>query len=371
MKIRHRYLLILISIFFLSCTSMVKNQITPLSSIDIDFPITEKLEFEYFNKYDIFRGGFCVVDDSVLWSFKQGGGDFGSCYNLHTGEKLSIIASKGRAAYELIQLDEFNIIGDSVQLCIGQNTIKTFAKRDIIENVPLGDRKFSVTIVPDSIWVRRMTKLSNGSVLATILPAFSEEEKANLSEFNRKSVAILNNMEADSYETINYESFDIEKAEKMELPANDLIKCAYADGYIEIRDDDMAVFSVNNQFILYTFDIKRRKVVSEKKYTNVQRIGGQGSLGTKNDRKLNINVMKTNNQNILCIVSGYLSEKDKNSKLFKKAIFVFDWNLNPIKKFDLPEKENGYYILSNDGSAVYFCDFTEDNLTLHKADLNI
>ena len=88
----------------------------------------------------------------------------------------------------------------------------------------MGERTFSVTIVPDSIWVRRMVKLPNGSVLATIIPALSESEQTEINEFNKKSVTIFNNEEANSYETINYGSFDLEKAKGMELPANDLNK---------------------------------------------------------------------------------------------------------------------------------------------------
>ena len=83
------------------------------------------------------------------------------------------------------------------------NMIKTFGKRDIIDNVPMGERKFTVTIVPDSIWVRRMVKLPNGFVLATLMPAFSESEKVEMNEFNQKSIAIFNNKEAKFYETIN------------------------------------------------------------------------------------------------------------------------------------------------------------------------
>ena len=85
--------------------------------------------------------------------------------------------------------------------------------------------------------MRRMAKLPNGSVLATIMPALSEFEQAKMSKFNKKSVAIFNNKEANSY--------DLEKAKGFELPANDLIKCAYADGSVEVKGDDMAVFSVS------------------------------------------------------------------------------------------------------------------------------
>lgn len=83
---------------------------------------------------------------------------------------------------------------------------------------------------------------------------------------------------------------------------------------------------------------------------------------------MNIYSVETNDKYILCSVQGYLCEKDK---LYKKAIYVFDWELNPIKKFDLPERKNGYYTISSDCSAVYFCDYNVEGLTLYKADLNI
>ena len=370
MTIKNQFVLLLIGIAFFSCNS-AKNSITPISNMDTDFPVTEKLEFKPFKKYDILVKGGCVIDDSVLWHFEKGKLDFGSCYDLNTGEKLSVIASRGKAADELAELEWFNIVGDSVLLYAARNTIKTFAKKDIVNNMPAGERIFSVTTAPDSILVSRMTKLPNGSALATIRPIlFYDIGKRN--EINKKSVVIFNNTEANAYETITYNSFDIEKAKGKQLATNDLIKYAYAQGSIVVKDNDTAVFSVNHQFILYTFDINNGNVVNEKRYTKIQReTGEEASFTTINDRNLSIGSMKVNDKYILCGVDGYLSEKDKESGLRKKAIFVFDWNLNPIKKFDLPNRKKGYYTISNDCSSVYFCQYNKEGLTLYKADLTI
>ncbi len=46
----------LIGIFFLVVIARSKNQIIPISNIDTDFPVTEKLEFKPFNKFDILKG---------------------------------------------------------------------------------------------------------------------------------------------------------------------------------------------------------------------------------------------------------------------------------------------------------------------------
>lgn len=372
MKNKALFLLLLVAISFFCCKSAIEIPAIPISNIDIDFPITETLEFKPFNKYDIFTEGFRVIDDSILWSFEEGKYDFGSCYNLDTGEKLATIVSRGRAANELTRLEYFDIIGDSVLLYAGQNTIKTFAKKDIIDNIPMGERKFSVITAPDSILVYRMAKLPNGSVLATIEPALDEFNKGKINEFNQKSVALFTNKEANSYETINYESFDIEEAESAELSTNDLIKCAYSNGAIGVKNSDMAVFSVWGQFILYTFDIKNGNVVNEKRYTKMQRTtGGKGTFKTTNDRHLSIEYMQTNDKYIMCAVYGYLSEEDRKNKLTKAAIFVFDWELNPIKRFDFSVPQNIYYTISKDCSSVYSCELNEEGLLLYKADLNI
>lgn len=142
----------------------------------------------------------------------------------------------------------------------------------------MGERQFSLTTIPDSILVSRMTKLPNGSVLATIRPSIFEYEQTKMNEFNQKSIAIFNDKEVNSYETIDYENFDIKKAGDKELSSNDLVKIAYSDGHIEIRNNDMAVFSVSNQFILYTFDINDGNVLNEKIYTKMQRIKRNKSL---------------------------------------------------------------------------------------------
>ena len=367
MKTKTQFLLLLIGISFLSCTGTVKNSTVCISNMDTDFPITEELEFKPFNKYDILTQGRYVIDDSILWSFERGDHDLGSCYNLHTGKRLSTIASKGRAANEFTALAGFKMIDDSIQFYEGFRTIKTFAKKDIIDNVPMGERKFSLVTVPDSIWAQEMVKLPNGSVLATIhLAPFADQE---VNEINQKSVALFNGKEAGGYETIKYESFENKEVRSDEMPINERIKGAYARGSIEIKGNDMAAFSVYNQFILYTLDLKSGNVVNEKRYMTPH--AGDTNVSRIDDWSLDIAYMQSNDKYILCAVSEY--ERDENSLLQRKnkAIFVFDWELNPIKKINLPLMENGYHIISNDCRAVYLCEFAEDGLVLQKADLNL
>lgn len=134
----------------------------------------------------------------------------------------------------------------------------------------------------------------------------------------------------------------------------------------------MAVFAVNGQFLLYTFDFNSGKVKNVKRYTKILPINGGQDVC--NDMKLRVESLEVTDNHIFCLVNGYFSEADKQSKTRRSAIFVFDWDLKPIKKFELPALAKGLYTIPMDGSAVYFKQVDKEkkeNTLLYKADLKI
>lgn len=382
-KITQSLLASLIGLFLFSCNNTGKF---PLSNIDTDFAVAEQLDFELYKQLKVMHDNFMddlittcninVVDDSVLWFVEPFDKEEGlsTCYNLNTGKPLAAIASRGKAPHEVEGLTGFKIAGDSVYFYEGRkNTIKTFLKQDIIRNVPVEDKKVSVTTFPDSVWVSRMTKLPNGSVIATIRPPF-EFEKNNVNEINKNSVVVWNNQEMKGYQTIDYASFDVKKRKRTDIPANDLIKWTYAQGFIETRGNDLAVIASNDQFMLYTFDVTTGKVLDEKRYTPVEYSNEEFCFLSTNDMQQSILALQTNDEYIVCKVGGYFNAEDKEYEVYQEAIFVFDWNLNPIKRFDLPDLgQKGYFSISNDARSVYFNDFSGEvfTLTLYRADLKL
>lgn len=372
------FLLFLIGITFFSCES-AKNPMDFISNIDTDFPITEKLEFKPFNKYDILTDEYCMIDDSVLWNF-FGSGErsvVGYCYDLNTGKQLSTIAMKGNAANEFTSVYFFHnkMMGDSIQLdthISGRFGLKTFAKKDIIENKPMNERGFSVVTAPETIKAGRMIKLPNGSLLVTIRGTQGESPQPKESDINYKSIAILTGNEVKAYDPIDYDSFDL-KMTSRELEQNEpkyMIKNDYASADIEIKGNDVAAFSVLYQFILYTLDLNSGNVIKEKRYTNM--VSSGVSHYTTNDMEMRMGLMESNDKYIFCPVSGYFSKEDKELKLKKRALFVFDWDLNPIKRFELPSEKESFYIISTDCSSIYLgVSSEEEGLILSKADLKI
>lgn len=365
------FILFLIGISFFSCNNN-KNSIITISNIDADFPSSEKLEFKSFNKYDSLDKGGCMIDDSILWYFSRYDKDnIGFCYNLNTGEKLSTIAMKGKAAHEFIDciFNYSKMTNDSIQLYTGLRTIKTFSKKDIVENKPMNEREFSVTTINDSISTQKFIKLPNGNAVATIGGEIDKNSLPEKYDINNKSIAIINNNKVKGYQTIDYDSFDVKVPDSKDFGSKAVIKNAYLQGSIENRGNDLAVFSVRYQFILYTLDLNRGNVIKEKRYTNMQM--GQSFSQTTNDMEMRIIAMKSDDKYIYCVVEAYFSKEDKELGILKKALFVFDWDLNPIKRFDLPNEKNTQHIISADCKSIYISEFTEEGLILKKADLDI
>lgn len=377
MKRKLQALSFFIPILFFGCDGTSKNSATAILDVNADFPTSEKIEFKPLNKYNILEAGGCLIEGSTLWYLMDDNNTLGFCYDLSTGEKISTIGTIGKAAYEFTTCpDFFSFVGDSLQFYTSRNEIKTFSKKDIIENIPVAERKFSVTSTPDSIYVGSLIKLPNGSVIATISSEMGNLIPMYNNDFNKNQIAIYNSNEAKSYKVIDYNSFDIDKIDRSEMPegltVEGIIESSYFSANIKVRGNDTAIFSVEDQFMLYTFDINSGKVVNEKRYTKMDKVTKGGRI--MNDRNLTIARMESNDKHILCFVDGYFSNEDKEARLRKTEIFVFDWDLNPVKRFDLPalkDEDASYYTVSIDCSSLYLCEYTEDGLALSKADLNL
>lgn len=378
MKKRILSLLLFYSTSILFCHSTTKATNPPLSNINTDFPSTQKLDLILFKEYDFLPYGPHYIEGSILWYFKDNSRDCGSCYDLNTGKKLSVIATKGDAPHELTKLETFAITNDFVLLYPQTHTIKAFAKKDIVNNIPPENRKYTATTIPKDILTYNITMLPNGSILATIEPPLMKFGKNKREDINKNSVVIINNNNIKSYQTIKYDSFDIPKIDFMGIKTNDLIKQDYAQGKTATKGNDIAVFSVRNQFILYTLDLNNGKVTNEKRYTKMQISQPDNDmvqLSTFNDMSLNVINIASNDQYIFCHVTGYFNEKNKQAALLKEMLFVFDWNLKPIKKFELTafrKEKDGHYLISKDCRSVYFCERTkEGRLTLYRANINM
>lgn len=357
-------LFLLVVIFLIGCGPSIKHIDGIVSNIEKDFPVTEKLDFHKFAGFPITETGFSVIKDSTLWLMSfESNNTVGTCYHLYNGEKIADVAFMGRAQNEISSLDIFQILDDVVAIQSGY-LLKMFDTQQILDNVPMEDRHVSIVNVPDSMPCRYMWKLPNStSVIATL---DVEMRGANLS-VSKIPMIVLDGKNIRSFQTFDTDSFGWDVDDDTKKAALKLVQREFAQGEMVFRKDSVGAHFMNGQFVFYTFDVNQGTVLNEKRYTEVG-CSDDGSRLT-NEQGLSVVWAKASSQHIVCLVKGYLTTADREAKLSKTALYVFDWNLNPLKKFDLSPIERGYYVVDEELKNVYSCEFDEGGLTLNKAPL--
>ena len=357
---------------FLSLSCEDKSSISTTLDFNKEFTVIENLELKQFNEYDAISSfPNVMVDSSILWFFDLvNRNNIGCCFDLNTGKKLSTIGTIGNAKYEFTDAPySSGIVEDSIQFLIHRRYIKTCLISDILENKPMGERQFSITPIPDSINTYVVIKLPNNSVIS-LFNSFRSSTNVN-----KKQVVVFNDSCATYYDLINYESPDIKEIIDFDSGLDKDLKSCYTNGSIIINGNDKAIVSVYGQFILNLLDLKSKKVIKETKFTDFMAAskvpGVIMSEPIQNEMKLRVVRMYSNEKYLFCIVDGYFSEEDKLNKKSQDVIFAFDWDLNPIKRYNLPDLKGLFYFISNDCKYVYEYSETENGFALSRAALNI
>lgn len=396
MKKRYRFLWLLFGIFIFDSHLAVCSSPPTRLNMNTDFTVVEKVELKPFKTYDGLKAWHTwIIDGSLLYVIDHDPwNDLGTCYDFDTGKKLSVLAKHGKAPYELsdkISYKTIHVTKDFIvfvpaktiaktvsnkYIPVRENAIKVFAKKDMINNVPVKDRKVIIPAFPDSVWVEQATILPNGAIVAIMpppAPDLQKLEKDARTGMEKKTLMVLGQKGVTYHETLPGDGFpEYNPSLGSKFTPYVTMKRSNARGLFRTRGNDMAVFAVDGQFMLYTFDFNSGKVKNVKRYTDILPLNGGNEVG--NDMGLRVVCLEVTDNHIFCLVSGYFSEADKQSKTDRSAVFVFDWNLKPIKKFELPKLTKGYYTIPMDGSAVYFKQVDKENdknTLLYKADLKI
>lgn len=361
----HSKLLLLATFLMLSCLPQKNKDNDNTSNLYTDFPNSSELIFNSIFSLDIQRNGAAFINDSTLWHFEMNNDNLGYCHDLNNMKKLSAIITKGKASYELSELGTINFVGDSIQFGT-QHLIKSFSIKDIENNLAINERGFSEYFIPQNIKINRGYKLSNGDVIGTIPPLSNEEFDAS-----SNNLVLISKDDTKYYNTINYLDYGFSDSE-LNSSVGKEIKQRFSECLIGTMRTDKAIFALTEpNLAFYTFDLQNGKVLNRKQYAKYNaRIEGNSCYLT-NDLNLRCEKMMSNDNYICFHVSGYFSEVDKENSDRKEAFLIFDWDLNPIKRFDLKKRKNGYYTMSNDCKKAYFCEHSKNGFLLHIAKTNL
>lgn len=338
---------ILSILFLLASCSFPKQEDVLIHKIDVDFPAVDTIAMDHKQTLILLRlPREIIIKDTTLFvlGFEDNDVNVGLCYSINSGDVLTPIINRGRAANEIAtQSYSLKIMShrDTIQFVdLISREIKSISLDDIITK-PMGEREFSKTNVPTTIKSFNYKKIDNSVIIgcnsngdndakyfvldSSKITMFGEYNKEIL--VSRVNQEITNNIAAAQYDPIF---------------ANWGSKVISADA---------------RGITLELINAKTKSVVKDRFYTKFT--FGEQVENTFSGDPVDIYTEKvycTENK-IYCIVKqiNKIKSKEKRREYVDVFILSFDWNLNPIKKYYVGTS-NFYgfkYFMSQDCNKIY------------------
>lgn len=333
-----------------SCTSYTKD----VHDIDKDFPTTDTLSFEPIKTFNIDQEviDFTVMD-SAVFIVEMGSENFGHCYNINTGEVISTLVSKGSAQNELIKnpLSGIRIKDGNVYFSNQGGVIKKFSTNEILTK-PLGERKVDIISPPNEVATMSYIETGNNELFGTPLPNMNDD-------FYRYFISVKDSV--IYLEKLNEKYKASKNITDKNLSQAPIISCAF-------ENYNNKVVTADYGMMLQIVDLKKRIIENERFYNKIE-VDGKGRLKSNEFTVANV---KCNEKYIYfrTIRSDFSKTTDKD--VYNMYVYVFDWNLNPVKKyfagaFNYKKTRNN---ISHDGNNYYYMTVSdEDKQVLYKAEI--
>lgn len=350
----------LLSILLLlaSCSSTEQEDIL-IHNIDIDFPTADTVIMGHKLTLGIYRDiREIIIKDTTLFALDFGNNNenIGFCYSLNSGNVITPIINRGRAANEIAtQSFSLDIMShrDTIQFIdFALREIKSIFLDDILTK-PMGERQISKINVPTTIKSLSYKKIDNSVVIGYNLKGdnnakyfiFDSSKVTMFGDYNKKILVsnvnqkITNNIAAGQYSPI-------------------FASC----GSKVISADESGV-------TLELIDTNTKSIVKDRFYTKF-------TFGEQMENIVDIITEKvycTENE-IYCIVKQMdkIKSKEIGRKYVDVFILTFDWDLNPIKKYYVGSSKSldFKYFMSQDCKKIYCLSTGGEEQTLFEGTIN-
>lgn len=352
---RKNYLLFLL--LLASCATAPKSVDTfTLEDIDKDFPKTDTIALTHRGTFNILPMIYSfMIQDSVMFSFEENPENFGYCYSINCGEKLSVILNKGKAKNEMSNLFHANIriFKDSIQFTdTNLSNMTTFSVKDIITK-PIGDREFSIVDGSKFMSPSYFMKVDNNIIFGNT-DVGCDHPNANYFIYDGDSVTYL--------KEIKKEIFEMEENSEYIL---NRVRMSFTPRYASHKN---RVATVDNAGImLKVIDVDKKTVETERNYNKFNY-----DYLAKTSNGLNTKMISCNSEKIYCLSVKSIKQEngeDRSKKRYECFIFTFDWKLNPLKKHYIGtfSSQNSRYYLSENGKKVYLMTLNDEKQELFEA----
>lgn len=341
-----------------SCASSDTKQIeVVIHDIDVDFPTADTITIPsspiqtfYINSLI----GSIHIKDSVIYIRDINPINLGSCYSLNSGNKLSTMINRGNAANEM-QFANFEIIGDSVIFINERDRIiKTFSINDILTK-PMGNRGFSQIRIPDSIQAPQLIKERGDKIFGVYTGTKNNLDKMYFT-IDGNGVSFFGEIREELFEPRDE---NILTVVKMSPIFHFMRMCNYGDKNIVANCEGISIQIVDSN--KKTIDYERHYNKYEVKEPNVHPKSNYGTYS-----------VHCNNEYVFCKVSkrNKVKSKAEGVRIDDNYILVFDWKLNPVKKYYFSLTEDLYRMkISDDCKTFYLLKLEDEKQELFQCQL--
>lgn len=333
------------------CGLFDKKSTLIIHDLNVDFPVTDTIAVNTLLQtlYPEYGMGYnFLIQDSAIFMQEQNQIDFGTCYALGNGNVISRLINKGKASNEMGNINNFSFYHkDSIQFVdYMEGIIKIFSIKDILLK-PAGERECSVSRLPAGVYSVDFIK-HNGKMLG-------------VGVMTEKLYFLY-----DGNEVHYFGEYDIDlvKFKNVKRSERNMKSTSLFFNANIVCHEDKAIIANELGLSLNIIDINAKSVTHERYYSKYLVDGG--SFSSIIDYKTNS--VKCDDKNVYCIVQAYNPTSRTPENMFDNYILVYDWQLNPVKRYYL-EDGDCIYSLSEDCKTVYRSVTTDEKKEIYETKL--
>lgn len=327
-------IIIILIVCFISCSKKNNVNVGKDATHFSEFFEEKNVQFENLIEFTSGVPRMMNIEDSTLMMAFHGSGQKYCLqnYSIKTGELSKQYISKGRGPGEILGMNNFGVTGD--KLWINDNTAKKmtlFDKNKIMSKFSSSDYK--------------EYPYKNGRPFYSIL---TKDLRCILtgSETSKYKIQILDLTNSKIIDEIG-----ILPQYSNKIPSSVIRQATIAHSFLKPTEDKIALgYAYTDVVEVYDLKTKQRKIVQgPENFDSHYKILNEEWFFTKKTRYSFMGGDVTDSF-IYLIYSGKKYEEEKSYE--GKYVFVYDWNLNPIKKITM-DIQTQQICVSEDDKIIY------------------
>lgn len=317
--------LLLCLFLFASCASTEELAIE-FQDLERDFPKSEVLAPEVKGNYELYDfPRSMIIKDSLIFIQENTPTNFGRCFHIESGKELTTIINKGKANFEMLHVDKLKLWGDSIAAISGNHprALKIYSINDILNVNHNTQREF---ILPDTTAGFSFDMIGDNSIvgISSIIDK-KYDEKYYIS--NGDSVTFFGKVSDKLIQS------------NLELSNSDKRGACFSQFTLH---NGKVVAMTGSALQLEVIDVKTCKIEKQRFYNRIELYieKSEASVMMQGRTKLTGRAVAANDKHIFVICLNVI---DSEKEIYDTSLLVFDWELNPVKKYVINEKLYPFY----------------------------